>query len=210
MERAQGKRRAPEERGKQVGDRDKPHGEEPTPAEGDKPKVPDRWWADLGDKRRENKRLTSGPAGAHFFRSARGFEQERARSRLTDNNLKLLTEANPAEGTWGYVQLAETQHPEASRQRLMQRIPMPSFARGAVIDSGESVRLLVTGARIGARILEIALGGAPSFDCWIDGEWVREEVFPNVDVAIKATPALIATYLSPEGIAAWESRRARA
>jgi hypothetical protein len=129
---------------------------------------------------------------------------------LTDNNLKILNETGPDEGKWAYIQLAETPHPEASRQRLMQRIPLPAYARGVVVDSGQSVRLLLTGTPIGARILEIALGGAPSFDCWVDGEWIREDVFPNVDVAIKATPALIATYLSPEGISAWEARRARA
>jgi hypothetical protein len=177
---------------------------------GEKRTVSDRWWADLGDKRRESGKRTSGPAGERFFQSAAGFEQERARSRLTDNNLKLLNGANPAEGEWGYVLLAERPHPEASRRRLLQRIPIPAYARGAVIDSGDWVRLLLTGTPIGARILEFALGGAPSFDCWIDGEWVREELFPNVDVAIKAAPSLIATYLSPEGIAAWEARRARA
>lgn len=179
--------------------------------DGEEPLVADRWWADLGDKRRESgKRLTTGPAGAFFFQSANGFEQERARARLTDNNLKLLHETSPDEGRWSYIQLAETQHPEASRQRLMQRIPLPPYARGVVVDSGQSVRLLLTGTPVGARVLEIALGGAPSFDCWVEGEWIREETYPNVDAAIKAAPGLIALYLSPEGIAAWEARRARA
>jgi hypothetical protein len=178
--------------------------------EGEEPLVADRWWADLADKRRETGKLTSGPAGAFFFQSGKGFEQDRARARLTDNNLKVLNETGPDEGTWGYIQIGETPHPDASRQRLMQRIGLPPYARGVIVDSGHSVRVLVTGTPIGARILEIALGGAPSFDCWIDGEWVREELFPTVDAAIKATPGLIALYLSPEGIAAWEARRARA
>lgn len=188
---------------------DKPEQEEQA-QEGEEPLVADRWWADLGDKRRETGKRTSGPAGAFFFQSARGFEQERARSRLTDNNLKLLNEFGPDEGAWGYVLVSETPHPEASRQRLMQRIPLPPYARGVVVDSGQSVRLLLTGTPIGARVLEIALGGAPSLDCWIEGEWVREELYPNVDVAIKATPGLIKQYLSPESIADWEARRARA
>jgi hypothetical protein len=180
------------------------------PKEGEEPLVADRWWADLQDKRRETGKRTSGPAGAFFFQSAKGFEQDRARARLTDNNLKLLNETGPDAGVWAYVQLADTQHPEGGRQRLMQRIPLPPYARGVIVDSGQYVRLLLTGTPIGARILEIALCGAPSFDCWVDGEWIREEVYPNIETAIKATPGLITLYLSPEGIAAWEARRARA
>jgi hypothetical protein len=178
--------------------------------EGEEPLVPDRWWADLGDKRRETGKRTSGPAGAFFFQSGKGFQQDRARSRLTDNNLKLLNEAAPDEGSWGHILLADAPHPEASLQRLKHRIGLPSYARGVIVDSGHSVRVLVTGTPIGARILELALGGAPSFDCWIDGEWVREELFSSVDAAIKAAQGLMTTYLSAEGIAAWEARRARA
>lgn len=180
------------------------------PKEGEEPLVADRWWADLGDKRRESGKRTSGPAGAFFFQSGNGFEQDRARSRLTDNNLKLLNEAAPDEGTWAYVQLGDSQHPEERRQRLMQRIPLPRYARGVLVDSGQYVRLLLTGTPIGGRILEIALSGLPSFDCWVHGEWVREEVYSNIDAAVKATPALIVEFLSPEAIAAWEERRARA
>ena len=172
--------------------------------------VADRWWADLGDKRREPVKRQAGPAGTSFFRAAEGFEQDRARAQLTDNNLKLLTEADPPEGGWGYVQLAETQYPEKERERIKQMVNVPAYARAALIDSGRTVRILMTGTPIGARILELTLGEAPSFDCWIEGEWVREVVFKDINEAVKAFRGFLHEYLSPQGIAEWEQLRAHA
>jgi hypothetical protein len=172
--------------------------------------VADRWWAEFGDKRRDAVKRPGGPAGMSFFRAGIGFEQERARNRLTDNNLKLLYEANPPEGGWGYVQLADLKHPESDVQRLKEAVDLPAYARGVVVDSGLSVRLLFTGTPIGQRILEIALCDAASFDCWVDGEWVREALFASAGEAVAAAHALIETYLSPSGVAEWEAHRARA
>ena len=50
------------------------------------------------------------------------------------------------------------------------------------------------------RVFGIAVA-VPSFDCWIEGEWVREELFGSREEAIKAFRSLIVTYLSPEAIA---------
>jgi hypothetical protein len=172
--------------------------------------VRDRWWAEFNEKRRDTIKPVAGPAGMSFFRAGQGFEQERAVRRLTDNNLKLLIEANPPEGGWGYVQLAESQFATAECERIKRELRLPSYARGVVVDSGRSLRLLFTGTPIGVRILEIALGDAPSFDCWVEGEWVREELFERVEDALAATPGFVEQYLSPAGIAAWESLRARA
>jgi hypothetical protein len=174
------------------------------------PTVKDRWWVDTGDKRREAPRGPGGPAGADFYRSAIGFEQETARARLTDLNMKLLVEANPVEAAWSYVRLAETAYPDKDRERIKGRVPLASYARGVVVDCGGSLRLLVTGTPIGERILDLTLGDAPSFDCWVDGEWIREQVFENPEEAIRALPGLIDEYLSPQGIAYRESLRPRA
>lgn len=173
------------------------------------PMVKDRWWVDTGDKRREPAR-PGGPAGTSFYRSAIGFEQETARSRLTDLNMKLLVEANPPEGGWGYVRLAETTFPEKKLERIKQRVALPPYARGVVVDCGKTIRLLITGTPIGERILDLTLSYAPSFDCWIADEWVRERVFQTSDQAIAALPALIEEFLSPQGIAHWESLRVQA
>jgi hypothetical protein len=182
------------------------------PRDGTPPAVKDRWWVETGDKRRERPPAVAtpaAPAGSRFYRSGIGFSQEVARSRLTDLNLKLLIEANPAEGEWGYVRLAETTHPERERERIKEQVALPRHARGVLVDCGRSVRLLITGTPIGQRILDLTLGDNPSFDCWIDGEWVHEEVFRDSRAALGALRRHIQQYLSPEGIANWQALRAQ-
>lgn len=188
--------------------------DEPAGDGGDQPESPavkDRWWVDTGDKRRERTVAppAAAPVGSRFYRSGIGFNQEIARSRLTDLNLKLLMEANPAEGTWGYVRLAETSHAERERERVMAQVALPPYARGVLVDCGRSVRLLITGTPLGQRILDLTLGENPSFDCWIDGEWVREQLFRDTRSAIQALVRYIPEMLSPDGIATWEARRAQ-
>lgn len=184
---------------------DEPEGESP-------PAVKDRWWVETRLKRRERAVVAPAPAapvGSKFYRSGIGFNQETARSRLTDLNLKLLMQANPPEGGWGYVQLAETTFSERERERIKEQIGLPPYARGVLVDCGRSVRVLVTGTPLGQRILDLTLGDNPSFDCWIDGEWVRERLFRDTRGALGAMRRYIREYLSPEGIATWELLRAQ-
>jgi hypothetical protein len=199
-----------------------------SPADGDGPPLPpdggglppdgeaaaggakDRWWVETGEKKRERPQAPAPtPVGSRFYRAGAGFEQDAARKRLTDLNLKLLIEANPENGEWGYVQLAEKPHPERERERIKEQLALPPYARAVMVDCGRSVRVLATGTPIGARVLDLTLGENPSFDCWIDGEWVRERVFRDNRSAINAMRRYIVEYLSPEGIAAWEALRAR-
>jgi len=165
---------------------------------GSGPAVKDRWWVETGDKRRERAApapTPPTPVGSRFYRSGIGFNQETARSRLTDLNLKLLMQANPPEGGWSYVQLAETTFPERERERIKEQVGLPAYARGVVVDCGRSVRLLITGSPLGQRILDLTLGDNPSFDSWIDGEWVRERVFRDARSALNA--------LNPENWWGW-------
>lgn len=174
------------------------------------PTVANRWWVDLGGTEKAKVKRAAGPAGSQFFQVAHDFEQERARERLTDNNLKLLAAANPPEGGWGYISLAETTYPERELERIKKLVALPAYARGVIVDCGRSVRLLVTGTPVGERLLELALGEAPSFDCWVRQEWVCEALFDDADKAIKALQRFIRDYLSPEGIARSEAIAARA
>lgn len=176
---------------------------------GQEPTVANRWWVDFGTEKVRVKRAP-GPAGSQFFQVAHDFDQERARERLTDNNLKLLAEADPPEGGWGYVRLAETAYPERELERVKRLVEVPAYARGVIVDCGRSVRLLITGTPPGERLLELALGEAPSFDCWVRGEWVREALFDDADRALKSLRRFIEEYLSPEGIARSEAISARA
>jgi len=174
------------------------------------PTVANRWWVDLGGTEKVKARRPAGPAGSQFFQVAHDFEQERARERLTDNNMKLLHAADPPEGGWGYVRLAETSYPERELERIKRLVVLPPYARGVIVDCGRSVRLLITGTTVGERLLELALGEAPSFDCWVHHEWVREAVFEDADKALRALRDFIKEYLSPEGIAHAEAVAARA
>ena len=172
--------------------------------------VTNRWWVDLGGTEKVTVKRAPGPAGSQFFQVAHDFEQERARDRLTDNNLKLLSAADPPEGSWGYVSLAETSYPERELERIKKLVALPAYARGVIVDCGRSVRILVTGTPPGERLLELALGEAPSFDCWVRNEWVHEAVFDDADRALKALQRFMRQYLSPDGIARSDAIAARA
>lgn len=171
-----------------------------------------RWWVEsTGRARAQPQPSPAKPAvGSKFFRAGAGFSQEPARDRLTDNNLKIIKQATPEQGRWSYVKLGDAAVAERERDRITREIDLPAYARGVVVDCGRSVRLLVTGTPIGERLLELTLGEAPSFDCWIRDEWVREEVFKDGNAAIRAFKRLVPQYLSPEAIALAEEIQARA
>ena len=178
---------------------------------GPSPTVSNRWWVDLGgtEKVRAPKPIAP-PVGSRFFKAGEGFEQDRARDRLTDNNMKLLRSADPQPGAWAYVSLADTKCSERHVERIKKIVSLPGYARGVVVDCGRAVRLLVTGTPVGDRLLELTLGGAPSFDCWVHHEWVREIVFDNPEKAMRAFRGLVKEYLSPDAIARADAASARA
>lgn len=164
---------------------------------GDRPVV-DRWWVDQGKDAKGNP-LPRPPAtfGARFFRSGDGYDQDRARLRLTDSNLKWLEEANPAPDTWALVHvLAGERFPEGRLERVKAAFKLPPGGRGVVVDSGTSVRLIITGQPSGDRLVEVRLGDESSFDAWVAGEWVQEALFQGFDEALRRAPALVREYLT--------------
>ncbi|MGD0948190.1 MAG: hypothetical protein ABSA52_12230 [Candidatus Binatia bacterium] len=183
-------------------------GAEEKPGQG--PTVTNRWWVDLGGTEKTRPKRPPEAAGIQLFQVGRDFEQEKAKEQLTDHNLKLLMATDPAEGGWGYVRLAETSYPERELDRVKKLVALPPYARGVIVDCGRSVRILVTGTPVGERLLELALGEAPSLDCWVRGEWVREDLFGDADKALKALQRHIREYLSPQSIARGEAIAARA
>jgi len=174
------------------------------------PTVVNRWWVDLGAKEKVAPKRPPGPAGSQFFRAAVGFDQGIALERLSDNNVKLLLAAAPPEGKWVVVSLAETTYPQRELERVKQLVALPPYARGLVVDCGRCVRLLVTATPIGERLLELTLGEAPSFDCWVRQDWVAEEVFPDANRALRAFRRLVRAHLAPESIAEYDAIVARA
>lgn len=174
---------------------------EPSDPKQDQTTVENRWWVDTTDKKRTEAPRPPAPVGMSFFRAGIGFEQERARDCLTDNNLKLLQEANPEEGSWTYLQLTEKRHPHREQDRIRRALKLPPYARALLVDSGRVVRVLVSGTPLGERILEFTFGYAPSFDCWVRDEWIEERVFKKPADALRAAPKLIRRYLAPDEIA---------
>src|SRR5689334_10576424 len=164
------------------------------------PTVENRWWVDTGKATEPAKALPKGerpPVGSKFFDIGYEFDQERAKVRLTDSNLKFLDEAAPAPNEWRLVRMVPNECvPAAQVERMKRGIPLPPGARGVIVDSGRSVRFVMTGDPVGERVLEFTLGEESSFDCWIRGEWVREELFRDLEDALRKARPYVGRYLA--------------
>jgi hypothetical protein len=165
---------------------------------GDRPTVENRWWVDQGKDAKGNP-VPRPPAqfGHRFFRTGDGFEQDRARTRLTDSNLKWLEEAAPPAGAWAVVHvLADERAPDARIEKIKAAFGLPPGGRGVIVDSGTALRAIITGDPPGARLVEVRLGDESSFDAWVGGEWVREALFRGFDEALRRAPALVREYVT--------------
>jgi hypothetical protein len=163
---------------------------------GDRPSLENRWWVDQG---KDGQPIERPPAtfGNRFFRTAAGFDQDRAQRRLTDLNLKWFTEASPEPGGWAVLHVLEKErfHPQRL-DKVRNAFTVPPKGRGILVDSGTSVRVILTGEPIGERLVEVRLGDESSFDAWVHGEWVREQLFRSFDEGLRRSPALAREYLT--------------
>jgi hypothetical protein len=165
-----------------------------------------KWWIDQGKASiQRTKDSPTPPAALRFYVTAKGFEQERARAGLVDLNLKLLEEANPPESGFGYLSLIDERCPPHVIERVKRALPLPPGARAAIIDSGRSIRAIVTGTPVGERILELNFNREePTFDVWVRGDWKEEIVFRNLGEIYRAARQLIEEYMGPEALAKQE------
>src|SRR2546426_498495 len=110
----------------------------PVGGKGDRPAVENRWWVDQGKDAKGNP-LPRPPAafGGRFFRTGEGFEQERARVRLTDSNLKWLEKASPPPHGWvvGHV-LPRGRFPQGPLQKAKAAPRPPPRCRGLPLHPG--------------------------------------------------------------------------
>src|SRR5689334_24868349 len=110
---------------------------------GDGPAVENRWWVDTG-KPVERARVAPPerpPCGSRFFDIGYQFDQDQARTRLTDINLKFIEEARPALGQWTTLFMVPNERvPTQEMERSLRRLALPPDARGVVVDSGRSAR----------------------------------------------------------------------
>jgi hypothetical protein len=156
-----------------------------------------RWWVDHGNPREQVARPQDRETtvGASFFETAAGYNQEAARACLTDLNLRLLEEGNPPSDGWGYLQMTPDRFPGKTLEQIKRALPLPPGARALAVDSGVSLRVILTGQPTGERLLELRFGEESSFDAWVHGEWVGEALFPRLPEALTAAPAFVARYL---------------
>ena len=166
------------------------------------PTVENRWWVDTGKTMEPAKVVPKGerpPVGSRFFDIGYEFDQERAKHRLTDSNLKMIDEGKPAPNEWRLIRMVPNESvPSGQIERIKRRLPLPPGARGVIVDCGRSVRFVLTGDPVGERVLEFTLGEESSFDCWIRGDWVREELFRDLDDALRQARLIVGRYLGPE------------
>jgi hypothetical protein len=166
------------------------------------PTADNRWWVDTGKPSEPGNVVSKTerpPVGRCFFDIGYEFDQERAKHRLTDSNLKVLDEGKPAANEWGLVRMVPNESvPSGHIERIKRCLPLPPGARGVVVDSGRSVRFVLTGDPVGERVLEFTLGEEASFDCWIRGDWVREELFRDLNDALRHARHIVGRYLGPE------------
>ena len=173
------------------------------------PTVENRWWVDTGkatEPARSVAKTERPTIGERFFAIGADFDQERAKVRLTDQNLKLLADADPAIGEWRRLRMvADESVGDAEIARFTGRVPLPPGARGVIVDCGRSVRFIITGDPVGERVLEFTLGEESSFDCWIRGDWIREESFGRLENALREAAPIVEQYLGPRAQTANET-----
>jgi hypothetical protein len=163
------------------------------------PASENRWWVEQGKGRERAKpQERQAPAGAQFFRSVENYDQEKARENLIDLNLKLLQQANPAPGEWAYLPLVEGRSPWKEVEKIKRSLPLPSNARGVLVDSGHALRAIVADVPRNERILEFNFIDEASFDCWIRGEWMREVVCKDKHILLQRAPELLKQYLEKD------------
>lgn len=167
--------------------------------QGDRPNLEGRWWVDQQKIDRGPGERPPAKFGHRFFQTGDGYDQDRAQRRLTDLNLKWFDEVDAPEGTWAVLHLLERQRvPEERLAKIRNALPLPPNGRGVLVDSGESVRAIISTLPIGERLVEVRLGRESSFDAWVRGEWVREEAFRTFEEAMRKVPRLVREYLTTD------------
>ncbi len=159
------------------------------------PALANRWWVD--EQRDEQGDLVEQPrVPLSFFRSAIGFDQDRAQQRLTETNRKWFDEAEVPPGEWAILHLVDDQRvPESRVKKVLAAFEVPKEGRAVLLDSGNALRAIITGSPPGQRLVEVRIGKSSSFDAWVEGEWVCERTFRDPGECLRRAPRLVRDYL---------------
>ncbi len=155
-----------------------------------KPNVQNRWWVETTVKKprrgaKTDQDLPKLPVAMGFYSVAADYDQGRAKEDLTDNNLRIIREANPPQGGWVDVAMTEQRCPEAVVKRVKDEFRIPREARGIVLDHGRLMRLLICGPQFEDWSIDITLTEAPSVDVYVWGTMYRERLFKNAEDALR-------------------------
>jgi hypothetical protein len=156
-----------------------------------------KWWIDRGPvKEREKTRApVPGIVEKWAYELLRGYNQDQAAKNLVDINPRLLKELSAGPGEWGYFSMDVGTYPKEKLAKIKNGLPLPTGARGLIVDAGYSVRIVITGEPVGERYVDINFTDAPALDYWVSGQLVEERVFSNVGEALKRIRPDLPKYL---------------
>lgn len=159
-----------------------------------------KWWIDRGPVK-EREKPAAAPVKGIIERWAydllKNYNQDQAAKNLVEINNKILHNLSIGPGEWGYYSLEIGTYPLEKLNKIKSSLPLPSGARGVVVDAGFSVRVIITGEPVGARFIDINFTDAPSLDYWVNGQLVEERLFANMGEALKRIRVDLADYLRP-------------
>jgi hypothetical protein len=158
-----------------------------------------KWWIDRRAVKDRDKATTpvKGIIEKWAFELLENYNQDEAAKNLVDINLKIFRELNVEPGQWGYYSLDIGKFPPDKLEKIKAALPLPPGARGIVIDAGFSVRVMITGAPVGERYVDINFLDTPSLDYWVKSQLIEERVFSNIGEALKRIRADLPSYVIP-------------
>ena len=157
-----------------------------------------KWWIDRGPVKEREKPAAAPVKGIiekWAYDLLKNYNQDQAAKNLVDINNKILRNLSIGPGEWGYYSLEIGTYPLEKLNKIKSGLPLPSGARGVVVDAGFSVRVIITGEPVGARFIDINFTDAPALDYWVNGQLVEERLFANMGEALKRIRVDLADYL---------------
>lgn len=158
-----------------------------------------KWWIDRGPVKEREKPAepVKGIIEKWAYELLKNYNQDQAAKNLVDINSKILNGISLGPGEWGYYSLDVGKYPADKLARIKNSLPLPTGARGIVIDAGYSVRIIITGEPVGERYVDINFTDSPSLDYWVNGQLIEERVYANVGEALKRIRSTLVEFLKP-------------
>jgi len=157
-----------------------------------------KWWIDRGPVKEREKAdaLGRGIIEKWTYELLKDYKQEQAVRNVVDINPRTLKDLSQAPLGWNYVSLGVGTYPPEKLEKVKQALKLPPEARALLIDAGYSIRLLITGEPVGARLIDVNFTEGPSVDFWVNNELIEEKLFRSVDAALSDLRSSLQGYLT--------------